>query len=215
MEGIVFPWDACCYFLVDCSSGVIDIYEFPFFLLLLLVMLIRSDDDTLHHIPNPNIFLLLSDKYIHHQIIQIKNFQIALTLFYILSSRYKMSECIFDMTALSHLRDSIVDIIKHQTEKELEPSKKLLQRIDERALVGFFLSIILSILSSVLLSIFLSAILSIWLSHSMPRRLMFSYCTYYTIFFIFLFYLFYTVYMCGENIFQKKGSNRRINGKRN
>ena len=49
-----------------------------------------------------------------------------------------MSECIFDMTALSHLRDSIVDIIKHQTEKELEPSKKLLQRIDERALVGYF-----------------------------------------------------------------------------
>ena len=45
-----------------------------------------------------------------------------------------MSECIYDMTALSHLRDSIVDIIKYDKNPELQHAKNLLCRIDERKL---------------------------------------------------------------------------------
>ena len=112
-----------------------------------------------------------------------------------------MSECIFDMTALSHLRDSIVDIIKHQTEKELEPSKKLLQRIDERALV-----------SSFFLSFSLFYPLSYSLSFSLPFY-PFDCCTlcledfYSHIVLITLFYLFYFFiqYICvGKTFFKRR-----------
>ena len=49
-----------------------------------------------------------------------------------------MSECIDDMTALSHLKDSVVDIIRHDPNPLLQKSKEIFRRIDERQLVSFF-----------------------------------------------------------------------------
>lgn len=46
-----------------------------------------------------------------------------------------MSECIHDMEALSHLKDSIVDIISHDTNPLLQDTRDLLRRIDERNMV--------------------------------------------------------------------------------
>jgi hypothetical protein len=46
-----------------------------------------------------------------------------------------MSECIHDMAALSHLKDSIVDIITHDPNPRLQATKDILRRIDERKLV--------------------------------------------------------------------------------
>jgi hypothetical protein len=40
------------------------------------------------------------------------------------------------MAALSLLKDSIVDIIKHDSNPLLQPAKDLLQRMDERKLVS-------------------------------------------------------------------------------
>ena len=66
------------------------------------------------------------------------------SLFLPQSFRYKMSECIYDMTALSHLKDSIVDIIKHDRNPKLQPAKDLLKRVDERKLVRSIYYIYLS-----------------------------------------------------------------------
>lgn len=48
------------------------------------------------------------------------------------------------MTALSHLKDSIVDIIKHDRNPKLQPAKDLLKRVDERKLVRSIYYIYLS-----------------------------------------------------------------------
>eukprot|EP01035_Chromulina_nebulosa_P018950 gene18950-24758_t len=39
---------------------------------------------------------------------------------------YKISECIYDMTALSHLNDSIIDIILYDRRPELEPAQAII-----------------------------------------------------------------------------------------
>lgn len=51
-----------------------------------------------------------------------------------------MSECIDDMTALSQLKDSVVDIIRHDPNPLLQKSKDILRRIDERQLVSIVTS---------------------------------------------------------------------------
>jgi hypothetical protein len=48
---------------------------------------------------------------------------------------YRMSECIFDMKALSNLDDSIIKVIMHDKRPELAEAKALLQRIERRKLV--------------------------------------------------------------------------------
>ena len=47
-----------------------------------------------------------------------------------------MSECIDDMTALSQLKDNVVDIIRHDPNPLLQKSKDIFRRIDERQLVS-------------------------------------------------------------------------------
>ncbi len=65
------------------------------------------------------------------------------------SGQYKISECIFDMTAFSQLKDSIVDIILHDQNPALLPAKVLLQRIFKRDLVRIFLFIENSVFLSI------------------------------------------------------------------
>lgn len=51
-----------------------------------------------------------------------------------------MSECIDDMTALSQLKDSVVDVIRHDPNPLLQKSKDIFRRIDERQLVSMIAS---------------------------------------------------------------------------
>jgi hypothetical protein len=56
-----------------------------------------------------------------------------------------MSECIDDMTALSQLKDSVVDIIRHDPNPLLQKSKDIFRRIDERQLVSMIASAALTV----------------------------------------------------------------------
>jgi HD superfamily phosphohydrolase len=47
---------------------------------------------------------------------------------------YRISECIYDMQALSNLKDSILDIIRYEHKPELKKAKEILKRIDNRDL---------------------------------------------------------------------------------
>jgi HD superfamily phosphohydrolase len=47
---------------------------------------------------------------------------------------YKISECIFDMQALSNLKDSIIDIIRYERNPSLAAAKNIVKRIDDRDL---------------------------------------------------------------------------------
>ena len=48
--------------------------------------------------------------------------------------RYKMSECVYDMSALSKLKDSIVDVIRINDDPRLDLARDILDRIDRRKL---------------------------------------------------------------------------------
>ena len=48
--------------------------------------------------------------------------------------RYKMSECVFDMTAFSRLNDGIIDVIMMDPNPELKPAKDLIRRVEQRRL---------------------------------------------------------------------------------
>jgi hypothetical protein len=61
-----------------------------------------------------------------------------------------MSQCIHDMTALSRLKDSIVDIINHDLNPQLQAAKDILRRIDERKLVRLRFTIHYSVQSVIL-----------------------------------------------------------------
>jgi deoxynucleoside triphosphate triphosphohydrolase SAMHD1 len=50
------------------------------------------------------------------------------------TGEYKMSECIFDMTAFTNLNDSIIDVIKFLPMPELDEAKAILRRVDMRDL---------------------------------------------------------------------------------
>ena len=48
---------------------------------------------------------------------------------------YKISECIFDMKALSNLRDEIIYILKISDDVNLIPAQEIFKRIERRDLV--------------------------------------------------------------------------------
>ena len=48
--------------------------------------------------------------------------------------RFKMSECVHNMYALSKLKDSIVDVIRINDDVRLDPARAILDRIDRREL---------------------------------------------------------------------------------
>ena len=50
------------------------------------------------------------------------------------SGKYRMSECIFDMQAMSNLNDHVIDMIKYDDNPGLQTAKDILKRIERRQL---------------------------------------------------------------------------------
>lgn len=48
--------------------------------------------------------------------------------------QYRMSECIFDMTAMSNLNDSVIELIKYDPNPGLRHAKEIIRRIEKRQL---------------------------------------------------------------------------------
>ena len=48
--------------------------------------------------------------------------------------KYRMSECIFDMTAMSNLNDSVIEMLKYDPHPGLKQAKEIIRRIEKRQL---------------------------------------------------------------------------------